>query len=136
MNLTQYDLAELKRSCDFVSNLVKEIQQTYNPDRVERKLFVSREDYKESLIKKNECPQDFYFFRFFDIFVQVVWHKKQKTYLIYIDGYYSHILDKFPRLSISEKSYIISPIFEETLQVFEELVIDIMQEKIVRNELF
>ena len=136
MNLTMYDLKNLKKSCDYISDLVKELQAVYNPDNTERKLFVSRNDYNESLKLKNQIPQDFYYFRLFDIFVQIVYNKQKKLYSIYIDGFYSKILDKYERSSQSDKSYFISSSFEETLIVFQDIINDVMEVKILRNELF
>ena len=68
MNLTMYDLENLQKSCSYVVDLVKELKQIYNPENSQRKLFVSRNDYNESLMIKNEKPQDFYYFRLFNLF--------------------------------------------------------------------
>lgn len=131
-----YDLKELKKSCDYISDLVKEIQSVYNPDSDKRKLFVSRADYNESLRLKNEVPQDYYYFRLFDIFVQIVFHKQKKIYMIYIDGFYSKILDRYERSPQSNKSYFISSCFEDTLLVFQDVINDVMETKVLKNELF
>lgn len=131
-----YDLKELKKSCDYISDLVKEIQSVYNPDSDKRKLFVSRADYNESLRLKNELPQDYYYFRLFDIFVQIVFHKQKKIYMIYIDGFYSKILDRYERSPQSNKSYFISSCFEDTLLVFQDVINDVMETKVLKNELF
>lgn len=136
MNLTMYDLKNLKQSCNYLSDLIDEIQNTYNPENIERKLFVSRNDYNESLKLKNQIPQDFYYFRLFDIFVQIVYNKQKKLYSIYIDGFYSKILDKYDRSPQSDKSYFISSSFEDTLLVFQDVINDIMNVKILSNELF
>lgn len=136
MNLTLYDLDSLKTSCDNLSKLIKEIKKTYNPTNTQRQLFVSRNDYYESLKIKKQCPQDFYYFRLFDIFVQIVYNKSKKVYQIYIDGIYSHVLDKYEKLQDNNKSYIISSCFEDTLLVFQDVVQDIMNIKILTNELF
>lgn len=136
MNLTLYDLESLKTSCDNLSKLIKEIKQTYNPTNTQRQLFVSRDDYYESLKIKKQNPQDFYYFRLFDIFVQIVYNKSKKVYQIYIDGIYSHVLDKYEKLQDNNKSYIISSCFEDTLLVFQDVVQDIMNIKILSNELF
>lgn len=136
MNLTLYDLDSLKTSCDNLSKLIKEIKQTYNPTNTQRQLFVSRDDYFESMKIKKQTPQDFYYFRLFDIFVQIVYNKSKKVYQIYIDGIYSHVLDKYEKLQDNNKSFIISPCFEDTLLVFQDVVQDIMNIKILSNELF
>ena len=135
MLLTEYDLTELQKNCDNLSHLIKDIKQSYNPNRTERQLFKSRQDYSESLKLKNQSPQDFYYFRFFDVFVQVVFHKQKKHYLIYIDGFYSKVLDKYERMD-NGKSYIISQSFDITLQIYQLVINDILENKVLKNELF
>ena len=136
MNLTLYDLETVKKACNNLSKLIDDIKTTYNPDRDERKLFVSRQDYFECQKKKNTIPQDFYFFRAFDVFIQVCYNKNLKKYTLYCDGFYSDILNKFERYQRSTKSYIISDCFEEALLIFQDVVNDCMQDKFVRNGLF
>lgn len=136
MYLTLYDLDNLRKSCDNISNLVKEIRKSYSTESDERKLFVSRNDYEESLKIKNQSPQDFYFIRLFDIFIQVVYNRNLKKYLIYCENFYSDILAKYERYPNSDKSYIISSCFEEALEVFRDLVIDLVSNKILSNGLF
>lgn len=136
MNLTLYDLENVKKSCDNLSTIITEIKKAYNPQSVERQLFVNRADYEESLRIKNEVPQDFYFFRLFDIFIQIVFDKQTKYYMIYIDGFYSQQLNKFEQNTRSKKSYIISKDFETTLLLFQDLVNEAFSKKVLQNGLF
>lgn len=136
MFLTLYDLDNIKKSCDSLSRLVSEIRKQYCSQSDERKLFVSRNDYDESLKIKNQSPQDFYFFRFFDIFIQVVYNRNLKKYLIYSENFYSEIFNDFERYPNSDKSYIISDSFEKTLEVFSDVVQDCINIKVLRNGLF
>lgn len=136
MNLTIFDLDNLKKQCDYISKFITEIKNTYNPTSYERKLFVSRADYNESLKIKNEIPQDFYFFRCFDSFVQIVFNKKTKIYQIYLDGFYTDILNKYKRCQRSEKSYEISTDFDTTLLVFKDVCNEILDSKVLQNGLF
>lgn len=135
MNLTIEDLNLIKKQCDNTSKIIKEILSSYQIDSNKRKLFVSRRDYEESLKIKNQIPQDFYYFRCFDIFIQIVYNKLQKVYQIYIDGYYSDILKKYKR--VNEKSYIISNNFDEVYDVFNDLIQDVYSNKVIlQNGLF
>lgn len=136
MNLTLYDLDLIKKNCDNLSKLVNEIKNTYNPSSYERKLFVSRSDYKESLQIKNECPQDFYFFRVFDCFVQIVYNKQTKFYQLYVDGFYSNSLNVYERVQRSTKSYKISHDFGVALRLFKKVCNEIIDNKVIQNELF
>lgn len=122
MFLTLYDLDNIKNSCDNLSRLVTEIRKSYTSESEERKLFVSRNDYEESLRIKNQSPEDFYFFRCFDCFIQIVYNRNLKKYLIYSENYYNEILNPFPRYQRSDKSYIISKDFEKTFEVFRKLI--------------
>lgn len=136
MNLTIHDLDNLKKNCDNLSKLVTEIKNVYNPQSYERKLFVSRADYKESLRQKNEIPQDFYFLRCFDSFIQIVYNKQTKFYQIYIEGFYTKLLVPYERVQRSEKSYKISQDFDECLRLFKKICIEIMNNQVQQNELF
>ena len=136
MNLTLYDLENVKKTCDNLSTIISEIKKAYNPQSIERQLFVNRADYEESLRIKNEVPQDFYFFRLFDIFIQIVFDKKTKYYMIYIDGFYSQQLNKYEQNTRSKKSYIISKDFETTLLLFKDLVNEAFSKKVLQNGLF
>lgn len=139
MFLTLYDLDNIKKSCDSLSRLVTEVRRSYTSESDERKLFVSRNDYEESLKIKNQCPEDFYFFRCFDIFIQIVYNRNIKKYLIYCENYYNHdILIKYQRYQRSDKSYIISDNFYDAFNVFKQLVNSCLSEnkEVVQNELF
>ena len=133
MYLTLYDLEQIKKSCDNLSNLITEIKHTYNPSNIEQKLFVSRADYNESLKIKNQSPQDFYYFRAFDTFIQIVFNKRTKKYQIYIEGYYDNILNKYKK--IKDKSFEISEDFENCLKVYGQIIQDFILERFI-NELF
>lgn len=130
MNITLFDLDNLKKSCDSMSLLIKEIKGQYNSESDRRKLFVSRADYDESLRIQKKCPQDFYFFRDFDVFIQIVYNKRLKKYQIYIDGYYTYRLNKYERSPNSDKSYIISSDWNEVYNLYSEIVQGYLEEKI------
>ena len=138
MFLTLYDLDNIKKSCDNLSQLITEVRKVYTSDTDERKLFVSRNDYEESLRIKNQTPEDFYFFRCFDVFIQIVYNRNLKMYLIYSDNYYNNILNDYPRYQRSEKSYIISQSFETTFEVYRKLVIACLYDRVevLQNGLF
>lgn len=134
MTLTKEDLMNIKRECDVLSKLIKEIISSYSIDNSKRKLFVSRRDYEESLKLKNQNPQDFYYFRCFDIFVQIVFNKSSKKYQLYVDGFYSNMLNKFKRLNA--QSFEISDVFDEAFEVFHDVVDDVYHNRILQDGLF
>lgn len=136
MNLTIQDLNVIRKECDNLSSVIKAIVSSYQIDNDKRKLFVSRRDYEESLKLKNQIPQDFYFYRCFDCFVQIVFNKATKRYQIYLDGFYSHILDKYKRIKNSEKSFDISEDFDKAFEIFHDIIQDIHNNKVLQNGLF
>ena len=92
MNITLFDLDNLKKSCDSMSLLIKEIKGQYNSESDSRKLFVSRADYDESLRIQKKCPQDFYFFRDFDVFIQIVYNNRHNIFDIFLYVYYKQFV--------------------------------------------
>lgn len=138
MFLTLYDLDNLKKTCDNTSRLVSEIRKAYTDISEERKLFVSRNDYEESLKLRKQNPDDFYFFRNFDIFIQIVFNRNIKKYLIYCENYYDDLLRAFQRYQRSDKSYIISEDFETCYKVYRNLIKSYLNnaKEVTQNELF
>ena len=134
MNITLFDLDNLKKSCDQMSLLIKEIKGQYNSNSDSRKLFVSRADYDESLRIQKKCPQDFYFFRDFDVFIQIVYNKRIKKYQLYVDGYYCYLLNNYERSPNSERSYIISSDFVSVYNLYSEIVRSYLEDK-YKNQL-
>ena len=55
-------------------------------------------------------------------------------YQIYIDGFYSEILNKYKRLN--EKSFEISSDFDKCFDIFHDIVDDIYHHKILQDGLF
>ena len=110
-----------------MSLLIKEIKGQYNSNSDSRKLFVSRADYNESLRINKKCPQDFYFFRDFDVFIQIVYNKRTKKYQLYIDGYYCYLLNQYARSPSSEKSFIISNDFNSCYNLYTQFLYRIIQ---------
>lgn len=135
MTLTLEDLNSIRKECDTLSKLIKEIVSSYQIDNSKRKLFVSRRDYEESLKLKNQIPQDFYYFRCFDVFLQIVYNKASKRYQIYIEGFYSDILNKYKK--VNDKSYDISDSFDVCYDVYNDIIQDIYHNKMMlQNGLF
>lgn len=126
MNITLFDLDNLKKSCDNMSQLIKEIKSQTNSDNDKRKLFVSRADYEESLREQKKLPQDFYYFRQFDVFIQIVYNKRLKKYQLYCENYYSFMLNEYERSPQSNNSYIISSHWEEVFELYNKCIQDIV----------
>ena len=132
MIITKYDLEQLKSQCSKMVDLVKYIEKSKEYES----LFLSRNDYEQSLKDRNLVPEDFYNFRLFDIFTTIVYNSKIEKYMIKTKGFYSNVLDKFESFQRSNESFIISSNFDETLHVWNDVIIDILSIKIKSNELF
>lgn len=132
MIITKYDLDQLKSQCTKMVDLIKYVEKSKEYES----LFLSRNDYEQSLKDRNLVPEDFYSFRLFDIFTTIVFNSKIEKYMIKIKGFYSNVLDKFESFQRSNESFIISSNFDETLHVWNDVIIDILSIKIKSNELF
>lgn len=132
MVLTKYDLDCLKNECSRLVDLVKYIEKSKDYDD----LFLSREDYEESLKTRELLPEDFYNFRLFDVFSCVTFNSKLSKYMIKLKGFYSNILDKFKANQRSNISFIISGSLDETLEVWHDVIEDILNNKFKLNGLF
>lgn len=132
MIITKYDLEQLKSQCSKMVDLIKYVEKSKEYES----LFLSRNDYEQSLKDRNLVPEDFYNFRLFDIFTTIVYNSKIEKYMIKIKGFYSNVLDKFESFQRSNESFIISENFDETLHVWNDVIIDILSIKIKSNELF
>ena len=132
MIITKYDLDQLKSQCSKMVDLIKYVEKSKEYES----LFLSRNDYEQSLKDRNLVPEDFYSFRLFDIFTTIIYNSKIEKYMIKIKGFYSNVLDKFESFQRSNESFIISSNFDETLHVWNDVIIDILSIKIKSNELF
>lgn len=132
MVLTKYDLDCLKNECSRLVDLVKYIEKSKDYDD----LFLSREDYEESLKTRELLPEDFYNFRLFDVFTCITYNHKISKYMIKLKGFYSKVLDKFKANQRSNISFIISDSLDETLEVWHDIIYDILNNKFKLNGLF
>lgn len=133
MTITLNDLDLLDKACNNMSILIHEIKGQVNPDNDKRKLFVSRADYCESLKEKKQIPQDFFYFRDFDVFIQLVYNKRIKRFQIYIEGHYCYLLNKFERCPNSDKSYILYTTFDESYKLYNDVLRDYLSTKMTHG---
>lgn len=134
MDLTASDLKSLQKQCDDLSHLIKDIFAYYNHYNDEASLFKGRSDYAEALKVCAIVPQDFYFFRCFDVFIQLVYHKSLKHYHVIVKGWCHADLNKFTRYKDSVDRFIVGDDFGEALLVYKRLVSLYLREQL--GELF
>lgn len=132
MTITQYDLKHLKDECTRMTELIDYICESKEYES----LFASRNDYEQSLKVKNQIPEEFYNLRCFDVYSCVVFNQKLKKYMITLKGIYSNVLDKYKINQRNNTSFIISDNFDETLEVWKDVVLDVLHNKLKLNGLF
>lgn len=128
MKISRNDLGMLKDESKRMYDLCQSIidSQTFTREP----LFSGYSDYVDSLASMHEHPEEFFVFRCFDCFVQVVYHSKRKAYGIYIEGCYSPLLNSYERLS--SKSYVINDVLDFVLQVFFDVCTDVFKQKFAK----
>lgn len=129
MDLTIHELKQLRKTLKETTDVVSDILKTHYPDNGERRLFNSRFDYAESVETRSLHPQDFYYLRFFDRFVQLTFHQSQKKYSLYVTGFYTDMLNKYKRNPRSDNSYYLDGMdFESSLRVFYDICSECMRQ--------
>lgn len=123
MNITIYELQNIKKSCNYLSELIKNIiKERYDPST--DKPFNSLSDYENS-IKDKEIRPDLYFkLQVYNRMTYITYRKNTKNYHIVTKGFNSEYLKKFKRYSNSEDCFIIGPDLEKTKEVWYEVIQD------------
>lgn len=132
MVITQYDLKNLKNECQRIVDLISYI----NSSEEYKNLFPNRQAYDDAKKIKLYVPEEFYNFRIFDIYTCIKYNSKYKKYMIELKGYYSKILDNYKTNQRSDTSFVISESFDETLELWRDVVTDILSNNIKLNGLF
>lgn len=130
VNLTHYDLKQLKENCQRIVDAVKIIEHTEV-----KKLFSSRDDYEASLEEKNLLPEKYYNIRLFNYYSEINYNSRFKKYQIKLQNFYSKVLDNFKNNQRNFETYVISSSFDETLDVFKDVILDLVTNIIPSNHL-
>lgn len=123
MNLSIYDLKNMKKQCDDFSeclNLILKEKYTNNSDTP----FNSLSDYENAIDDQLIRPELYYKVQIFNHMTFISYRKNTKMYHIVTRGFSSSILNKYKSYSQSDDSYIISSDFELTKKVWYEVVMD------------
>lgn len=130
VNITHYDLKQLKDNCQRIVDAVKIIEHTDV-----KKLFASRDDYEASLEEKNLLPEKYYNIRLFNYFSEINYNSRFKKYQIKLQNFYSKVLDNYKNNQRNFETYIISDSFDETLDVFKDVILDLVSNIVPSNHL-
>lgn len=123
MNITIYDLQNIKKSCDNLSELINNIiKEKYQPSS--DKPFNSLSDYENSQTDKNIRPELYFKLQVYNRMTYITYRKNTKNYHIVTRGFYSEYLKNYKRYSNSQDTYIIGPDLNKTKEVWYEVIQD------------
>lgn len=123
MNITIYELQDIKKSCDYLSQLINNIiKEKYQP--TSDKPFNSLSDYENSQKDKEIRPELYFKLQVYNKMTYITFRKNTKNYHIVTKGFNSEYLDKYKKYSNSEDSYIIGPDLNKTKEVWYEVIQD------------
>lgn len=128
--LTHYDLKQLKDNCERIINAVKIIEHNEV-----KPLFASRDDYEQALEEKNLLPEKYYNIRLFNYYSEINYNSRFKKYQIVLKNFYSKTLDKYKNNQRNFDSFVISDNFDETLEIFKDVIIDLVSNVVLSNNL-
>ena len=134
MTITRFDIEQLEKQSQFMVDLCKQVKKSIKSSS--DKLFATRTEYDEALKAKNMLPDDYYYFRCFDVQSKISFNLRLKKYCILLEGSYSDVLDSYKKLSSCSDVFIISDSFETTLTVWHDVVYDVLRNKVLQNGLF
>lgn len=132
MFLTQYDLDEVQKKCESLVEVIKNVKLSKDY----RDMFATRASAEEAKRAQNHTPEVFYEFRFFDIYTTIHFHSRFQKYTILCKNFYSPIFDKYSRTQRGGSSFVISSSLTDTLDVWLDVVQDIVGHKVLQNGLF
>ena len=123
MDLTIYDLKNIKQNCENLTTVINNVIKAKYPNNSD-KPFNSLSDYENSIKDNLERPELYYKVQVYNRMTYITYRKNTKQYHIVIRGFYTECLNKYKRFSNSEDTYIISQDFDKTKQVWYDVVQD------------
>lgn len=123
MNLSIFELKDIKKHCDNFSDCISQIlkEKYFNSSDTP---FNSLSDYEKSVSEKLINPQNYYKVQIYNRMTFVSYRKNTKNYHIVVRGFYSDKLNSYKRFSNSTDSYVIGSDFDKTLDVWYDVVLD------------
>ncbi len=123
MDLTIYDLTNIKKNCENLTTLIDNIIKSKYPNNSD-KPFNSLSDYENSVKDNLTRPELYFKVQIYDRMTYISYRKNTKQYHIVIRGFYSEYLSNFKRYSNSRDTYIISTDFDKTKEVWYNVILD------------
>lgn len=123
MDLSIYDLKNIKKHCDELTDCINLILKEKYPDKSD-KPFNNLSDYEKSIENQLKSPELYYKVQIFNRMTYITYRKNTNMYHIVVKGFYSDKLNKYKRYSNTDDSYVISNDFNKTLLIWREVIID------------
>lgn len=123
MNLTIYDLKNIKQNCENLTTVIDNVLKTKYTNNSD-KPFNSLSDYENSIEDNKFRPELYYKVQIYNRMTYISYRKNTKQYHIVIRGFYSEYLSNYKRYSNSQDTYIISTDFDKTKEVWYNVILD------------
>lgn len=123
MNLTIYDLKNIKQNCENLTTVIDNVLKTKYTNNSD-KPFNSLSDYENSIEDNKFRPEIYYKVQIYNRMTYISYRKNTKQYHIVIRGFYSEYLSNYKRYSNSQDTYIISTDFDKTKEVWYNVILD------------
>lgn len=123
MDLTIYDLKNIKQNCENLTTIINNIIKTKYTNYSD-KPFNSLSDYENSVKDNLTRPELYYKVQIYDRMTYITYRKNTKQYHIVIRGFYSEYLSSYKRYSNSQDTYIISTDIDKTKEVWYNVILD------------
>lgn len=123
MDLTIYDLKNIKKNCENLTTVIDTLLKTKYQNNSD-KPFNSLSDYENSIQDNLTRPELYYKVQIYNRMTYISYRKNTKQYHIVIRGFYSEYLSNYKRYSNSQDTYIISTDFDKTKEVWYNVILD------------
>ena len=123
MDLTIYDLKNIKKNCENLTTVIDNIIKTKYQNNSDMP-FNSLSDYENSVKDNLTRPELYYKVQIYNRMTYISYRKNTKQYHIVIRGFYSEYLSNYKRYSNSQDTYIISTDFDKTKEVWYNVILD------------
>lgn len=123
MDITIYDLKNIKKNCENLTTVIDNIIKTKYTNNTD-KPFNSLSDFENSVNDKLTRPELYYKVQIYDRMTYITYRKNTKQYHIVIRGFHSEYLNTYKRYSNSEDTYIIGTDFEKTKEIWYNIILE------------
>lgn len=123
MNLTIYDLKNIKQNCENLTTVIDNVLKTKYTNNSD-KPFNSLSDYENSIEDNKFRPELYYKVQIYNRMTYISYRKNTKQYHIIIRGFYTEYLSNYKRYSNSQDTYIIGTDFDKTKEVWYNVILD------------